>query len=232
MVATQLTASLFRATSRQLSIRWRSFGTFTSSVPLKEKITIKVPNMGDSITEGTIVEWAADIGQAVKEDDVIVLVETDKVTIDIKAELDGVIVKHFSEVDMNVEVGSDLYEIDTEGVAKSPSSAEKTTETSISDSLGTDPPQSIPSSTDETPGHARIPSIKFLNKDGWNLRKNGLEQSGDTPVVDAAPFDPKAVVTLDSSGIGPTYGRPPFSEREIEALSLGGASEAPVMDEW
>lgn len=48
--------------------------------------------------KGTIVEWAADIGQAVKEDDVIVLVETDKVTIDIKAELDGVIVKHFSEV--------------------------------------------------------------------------------------------------------------------------------------
>jgi len=59
---------------------------------------MKVPSMGDSITEGTIVEWAASVGQAVKEDDIVVLVETDKVTIDIKAEMDGVIVQHFGEM--------------------------------------------------------------------------------------------------------------------------------------
>ncbi len=71
---------------------------FRASTALHDKMTVQVPTMGDSITEGTVVEWAADIGQAVKVDDVIALVETDKVTIDIKAEIDGVITKHFCNV--------------------------------------------------------------------------------------------------------------------------------------
>lgn len=49
-------------------------------------------------SQGTIVEWTAAIGQAVKADDVVALIETDKVTVDIKADVDGVIVQHFGEV--------------------------------------------------------------------------------------------------------------------------------------
>lgn len=193
---------------------------------------VKVPTMGDSITEGTIVEWAASDGQAVKEGDVVALVETDKVTIDIKADMDGVIVQHFGEVDENVEVGTNLYEIDTKGTATKILPPEKTIETSASATLGADALPSIsPSSANETSGHTRIPSIKFLNKDGWERRKNGLKQSSDTLIVDIKSVDPKATVTLDSSGVGPMYGRLLFSEREIDALLLGGASEAPIMKE-
>lgn len=76
-----------------------SHRTFVSvSVPLAEKFLMKVPTMGDSITEGTIVEWTASVGQAVKDGDVIALVETDKVTVEIKAEIDGVIMQHFGNV--------------------------------------------------------------------------------------------------------------------------------------
>ncbi len=49
-------------------------------------------------SQGTIVEWTAAVGQTVKADDVVALIETDKVTVDIKAEVDGVIVQHFGEV--------------------------------------------------------------------------------------------------------------------------------------
>jgi 2-oxoglutarate dehydrogenase E2 component (dihydrolipoamide succinyltransferase) len=48
--------------------------------------------------QGTIVEWTASVGQAVKPDDVIALVETDKVTVEIKAELSGVIMQQFGAV--------------------------------------------------------------------------------------------------------------------------------------
>jgi len=48
--------------------------------------------------QGTIVEWTVQIGQAVKEEDVVALIETDKVTVDIKAEMDGVLVEQFGEV--------------------------------------------------------------------------------------------------------------------------------------
>jgi biotin carboxyl carrier protein len=70
----------------------------STTAPTLAKHTIKVPSMGDSITEGTIVEWIAQAGQMVKEGDVVALVETDKVTVDIKAEFDGVVMKQFGEV--------------------------------------------------------------------------------------------------------------------------------------
>ena len=54
--------------------------------------------MGDSISEGSIVEWLAQVGQAVKPDDVVVLIETDKVTVEIKANMEGVITKQFGAV--------------------------------------------------------------------------------------------------------------------------------------
>ena len=70
----------------------------SASTPLFEKFLMQVPTMGDSITEGTIVEWTASVGQAVQDGDVVALVETDKVTVEIKAEMDGVIVQHFGNV--------------------------------------------------------------------------------------------------------------------------------------
>jgi pyruvate dehydrogenase E2 component (dihydrolipoamide acetyltransferase) len=50
------------------------------------------------LLQGTIVEWTASIGQAVKDGDVVALVETDKVTVDIKADIDGVIIQQFGAV--------------------------------------------------------------------------------------------------------------------------------------
>ncbi len=99
MNSSHLARSLTREITRKINLGTihlnRTMATFRPSMPLNDKITIKVPTMGDSITEGTIVEWAAGVGEAVKEGDVIVLVETDKVTIDIKADMDGVITDQY-----------------------------------------------------------------------------------------------------------------------------------------
>ena len=46
---------------------------------------MNVPSMGDSITEGTMVEWLKDVGDYAAEDEVIAIVETDKVSVDIRA---------------------------------------------------------------------------------------------------------------------------------------------------
>jgi pyruvate/2-oxoglutarate dehydrogenase complex dihydrolipoamide acyltransferase (E2) component len=49
-------------------------------------------------TQGTIVEWVVQVGQKVNEGDVVCLIETDKVTVDIKAEVGGVIISLFGSV--------------------------------------------------------------------------------------------------------------------------------------
>jgi biotin carboxyl carrier protein len=50
------------------------------------------------LMQGTIVEWTVDVGQAVQEGDVIALIETDKVTVDIKAKSSGVVTQRFGNV--------------------------------------------------------------------------------------------------------------------------------------
>lgn len=75
---------------------------------------VAVPQMGDSITEGTIQEIMKGPGEFVKADEVIAIIETDKVSVDINAPSDGVIGKFFAEIGDIVEVGANLYEIDPE----------------------------------------------------------------------------------------------------------------------
>mmetsp|Transcript_4247 Transcript_4247/g.8164 ORF Transcript_4247/g.8164 Transcript_4247/m.8164 type:complete len:445 (+) Transcript_4247:138-1472(+) len=86
----------------------------TLLMPVK---TIDVPTMGDSITEGTIVDIPVAPGDYVHEDDVVLVLETDKVSIDVRAPEGGNVVEILGEVDDVVEVGSGLYRIDTDAEA-------------------------------------------------------------------------------------------------------------------
>lgn len=83
--------------------------------------------MGDSITEGTIVDLPVAPGDYVNEDDVVVVLETDKVSVDVRATEAGAIVEILGEIDDVVEVGSGLYRIDTdaEGTASEKPAAEE-----------------------------------------------------------------------------------------------------------
>jgi len=75
--------------------------------------TIKVPPMGDSITEGTVQKWHKKIGDPVQTDDIVATIETDKVNVDIRAPEPGVIKEIFGEAGATVRVGADLFKLDT-----------------------------------------------------------------------------------------------------------------------
>ncbi|KAL7499083.1 hypothetical protein ACHAWT_006982 [Skeletonema menzelii] len=93
----------------------RSYTTTSwKSMPIK---TIDVPTMGDSITEGTIVDIPVAPGDYVNVDDVVIVLETDKVSVDIRASENGAVVEIHGEVDDVVEVGSPLYRLDTDAEA-------------------------------------------------------------------------------------------------------------------
>lgn len=75
--------------------------------------TINVPNMGDSISEGTLVEWTKNIGDVCAVDDVVAVIETDKVSIDIRTDFAGVITEQLASIDDTLEVNAPLFKIDT-----------------------------------------------------------------------------------------------------------------------
>ena len=80
------------------------------------KIDIKVPSVGESVTEATIGEWSKKNGSTVKRDDVLLLLETDKASVEVVAEQDGVLTTTAKEGDV-VKVGSVVGQIDSTGTA-------------------------------------------------------------------------------------------------------------------
>jgi 2-oxoglutarate dehydrogenase E2 component (dihydrolipoamide succinyltransferase) len=79
-------------------------------------VEVKIPEVGESITEGLLVEWSvADGGQA-KADEPLLVLETDKITMTVNAEASGVL-SIGVEADSTVEVGQVVGTIDTEATA-------------------------------------------------------------------------------------------------------------------
>lgn len=73
-----------------------SVRSFINSVPLQLRIIEFVPALGESITEGSIASWSKNVGDQVAVDDVIAIVETDKVTVDIKSTNRGILTAKFA----------------------------------------------------------------------------------------------------------------------------------------
>jgi pyruvate/2-oxoglutarate dehydrogenase complex dihydrolipoamide acyltransferase (E2) component len=78
-------------------------------------IELQMPQMGESVTEGTILEWHVSEGQEVAEGDTVVEVSTDKIDAEVPAPASGVVTKILAQPDDTVEVGQVLAQIDPNG---------------------------------------------------------------------------------------------------------------------
>jgi 2-oxoglutarate dehydrogenase E1 component len=74
-------------------------------------VQIQMPEMGESVTEGIVLEWHVAEGDFVNEGDTVVEVSTDKVDAEVPAPADGVITKLIAQVDDEVSVGAPLAEM-------------------------------------------------------------------------------------------------------------------------
>jgi len=88
----------------------------------------KFPDVGEGITEGEIVKWHVKEGDAVKEDDVIAEVETDKAVIEIPSPYSGTILKLYGKEGDIINVGDTLITVGEKGEATGEKPAEKPTE--------------------------------------------------------------------------------------------------------
>ena len=75
-------------------------------------VQIAMPEMGESVTEGIVLEWHVAEGDFVNEGDTVVEVSTDKVDAEVPAPMDGVITKLLAAVDDEVPVGAPLAEME------------------------------------------------------------------------------------------------------------------------
>ncbi len=81
------------------------------------KIDIKVPEVGESVQEAVLAEWYAKNGDRVRKDQILFLIETDKVTLEISAEADGILEILVPE-GQTVAVGAVVGTLEKEGSAE------------------------------------------------------------------------------------------------------------------
>ena len=90
--------------------------------PSAKTVDITVPEMGESVTEGTVGRWLKQIGDAVTIDEPLVEIETDKVTAELPAPAAGTLSAILAEEGTDVEVGTVVGQITAgAGAAAAPS---------------------------------------------------------------------------------------------------------------
>jgi len=75
----------------------------------------KMPDIGEGVVEGEVVEWMVAVGDVVKEDDPILSVMTDKATVEIPSPVDGKVTKVIGEAGDILPVGVVCIEFEVEG---------------------------------------------------------------------------------------------------------------------
>ena len=97
------------------------------------EIEIKLPKMGESVTEATITNWLKEVGETIEMDEPLVEVATDKVDNELPSEAEGTLIKILFEKDEVAQVGDVIAIISTDGGAAVAESAKETKTTATAE---------------------------------------------------------------------------------------------------
>src|SRR5215208_5278872 len=137
-------------------------------------VQIAMPEMGESVTEGIVLEWHVAEGDSVNEGDTVVEVSTDKVDAEVPAPMDGVITKLLVAVDDEVPVGAPMAEMEAGGEGSAEGSG---AQAGGADQGETPAGEDVASFSGSPPGHPE--------SGGGNGA--GSSQNGDSQDVRATP---------------------------------------------
>jgi len=186
--------------------------------------------MGDSIADGVLIEYSLNVGDFVEEDDVCAIMETDKVTVDVRSPVAGVITKVHAEVDEILPIGAPLLAIDQSQTAASGSTATKS-EPVVPETpapAAPTPPPAQPDTSSSSDSHAHKPLIRFrYGKRDTVLEPTPVPTKQKTVKAEPAKADTIELPTaweLQPRPVLPLrFQRKPLSAKEMLAIELGGA---------
>lgn len=89
------------------------------------RVEVTMPKMGESIMEGTIIEWSKQIGDTVEEDETLLEIATDKVDSEVPSPSAGTLVEILAQSGETIEVGDPIAIIDTDPSASASAGEEK-----------------------------------------------------------------------------------------------------------
>lgn len=151
-------------TAVSLSKGWKVADSHIRRAQFHSK-TIKVPQMAESISEGTLRSWSKQVGDTVEADEEVATIETDKIDVSVNAPTAGKIVELLAKEEDTVSVGQDLFIIEPgEGGASAAPEEPKT-----------DPEEPKDQQLDKTTPEPRAPSA--AEKQSGSIPPEGPKES-------------------------------------------------------
>jgi 2-oxoglutarate dehydrogenase E2 component (dihydrolipoamide succinyltransferase) len=163
------------------------------------QVEVKVPQLSESVSEATLVAWRKKAGEAVKRDENLIDVETDKVVLELPAPADGVLAKIIKNDGDSVASGDVIAVIDTEGKATAAAAPAKATSEAGQAPAGAQSPAAKAAS----PAAAKIAAEKGVDTAAvQGTGRDGRVTKGDVLSAPVAPVktgaQPGAPANLDS----------------------------------
>ncbi len=200
-----------------------------SAAPETELVDVSFPEMGDSVAEGTVLEWRVAVGDAVAVDDPLVEISTDKVDAELPSPVAGTVQELLVQADETVPVGTLLCRIAAgPGAAPGPTQpAAKPTETHAPADV---PAQAGNGHGNATPVAARMASahgVDLATVTGSGPRGRITKEDVQAAVEGSGPRGPIA----DGQGNGRTTAPAPPAGAEVKPIRGPAATLARFMDE-
>ncbi len=107
-------------------------------------VSVKMPQLGESVTEGTITRWLKNVGDHVTADEPLVEISTDKVDTEIPSPVTGILLSLSAQEDDVVEVGAELALIGEESEAGAPAAAPEPPAPPVAETVVAEPPAAEP----------------------------------------------------------------------------------------
>ena len=152
---------------------------------MSERITM--PQLGETVTEGTILRWLVNVGDSIKEDDPILEISTDKVDTEVPSPFSGTVSALLVEEGETVEVGSPLLELDGEN--SSDDITNDVVEEVVEAQTDQNPVQEIVENKEVVEEDQPITKVKNIGKVSPVVRRLALENNIDLESVQGTGKD-------------------------------------------
>jgi len=153
-------------------------------------VEIKVPTLGESVTEATIAKWFKNVGDAVKADEPLCELETDKVTVEVPAPAAGMLSAITAPAGTTVAVGAKLGELEAGAAGKAAAPAAAAPAAAKAAPAAAPAPAAV--SSDKQPGPAARKALSEAGLDATAVSGSGKDGRVTKPDVVAAVAAPKA----------------------------------------
>jgi pyruvate dehydrogenase E2 component (dihydrolipoamide acetyltransferase) len=159
----------------------------------------KLPDLGEGLTEGEILQWLVGVGDTVKLNQPIVEVETAKAAVEVPSPFAGVVTQLHHQAGETVDVGAVIISFDTDPGAGDLPAPEEPASTATADAFG---PESGALIGEVGPGGRTATLVGYGPKSGTATRRPRVDVPAPSAPMEPAPPPPATAARVSAAAVG------------------------------